>query len=88
MDKSKLATDLSALLEELTSLRGPQVQRARNILRNPQIWCKQPHQGEPNLQDLLALLRVFIKYLCFDLEATRRENAVLTKLVEENLDDS
>jgi len=37
---------------------------------------------------LLDYLRVCIKYQAFDLEATRRENAYLRKLLEEsNRDD-
>ena len=35
------------------------------------------------LQETLDFLRLSIKYLAFDLEATRRENAYLRKLVEE-----
>jgi len=35
------------------------------------------------LQDSLDCLRLITKYLLFDLEATRRENAYLRKLIEE-----
>ena len=35
-----------------------------------------------DLQDSLDYLRLSIKYLLFDLEATRRENAYLRKLLE------
>ncbi len=35
------------------------------------------------LQESLDYLRLSIKYLVFDLEATRRENAYLRKLVEQ-----
>ncbi len=36
-----------------------------------------------DLQDSIDYLRLSIKYLVFDLEATRRENAHLRKLLEE-----
>ena len=36
-----------------------------------------------DLQESLDYLRLSIKYLVFDLEATRRENAYLRKLLEE-----
>ena len=35
------------------------------------------------LQDSLDYLRLSVKYLVFDLEATRRENAYLRRLVEQ-----
>lgn len=37
-----------------------------------------------HLQESLDYLRVSIKYLLFDLEATRRENTYLKKLLEDN----
>ncbi len=37
-----------------------------------------------SLQESLDYLRVCIKYQVFDLEATRRENEYLRKLLEEN----
>ena len=40
------------------------------------------------LQELLDYLRVCIKYQAFDLEATRRENTYLRKLLEENNNNS
>jgi hypothetical protein len=36
------------------------------------------------LQDSLDFLRLSVKYLIFDLEATRRENAYLRKMVEQS----
>ena len=37
-----------------------------------------------NLQESLDYLRICIKYQLFDLEATRRENKYLRKMLEEN----
>ena len=39
-----------------------------------------------DLQESLDYLRLSIKYLVFDLEATRRENAYLRKMIEQNQD--
>jgi hypothetical protein len=36
------------------------------------------------LQDSLDYLRLSVKYLIFDLEATRRENAYLRKMIEQS----
>jgi hypothetical protein len=36
------------------------------------------------LQDALDYLRLSVKYLVFDLEATRRENAYLRRMIEQS----
>lgn len=43
---------------------------------------KQQKKSVDNLQESLDYLRISIKYLIFDLEATRRENAHLKKLLK------
>ena len=40
------------------------------------------------LQESLDYLRLSVKYLVFDLEATRRENAYLRRLIEQSNRDS
>ncbi len=40
------------------------------------------------LQESLDYLRLSVKYLIFDLEATRRENAYLRKMIEETNRDA
>ena len=63
----------------------------------PTVACETPAKGaEPirqrheqvtrtvsNLQESLDYLRLSIKYLVFDLEATRRENGYLRKMLEQ-----
>ncbi|MEN6337297.1 MAG: hypothetical protein ABFE01_23830 [Phycisphaerales bacterium] len=44
---------------------------------------KQLQKSITTLQELLDYLRVCIKYQAFDLEATRRENTYLRKLLED-----
>jgi len=39
------------------------------------------------LQESIDFLRLGIKYLLFDLEATRRENGYLRKMLEQNPND-
>ena len=41
-----------------------------------------------DLQESLDYLRLSIKYLVFDLEATRRENSYLRKMLEERHADN
>ena len=39
------------------------------------------------MQESIDFLRLGIKYLLFDLEATRRENGYLRKMLEQNPND-
>ena len=39
-----------------------------------------------NLREEVDQLRIYVKYLVFDLEATRRENNYLRKLLSEEID--
>jgi hypothetical protein len=54
-------------------------QRARNNHKRLQ-------KSVDNLQESLDYLRICIKYQLFDLEATRRENRYLKKMLEEKND--
>ena len=55
-----------------------------DIAKQAQDNRKQLEKSIDRLQELLDYLRVCIKYQVFDLEATRRENQYLRKLLEEN----
>ena len=74
-------------LEELTKECGtlPPAQRKKLELLAEQ--TKQRHaelkRSVSSLQDSLDYLRLSIKYLLFDLEATRRENSYLRKMIED-----
>ena len=45
---------------------------------------KKLRKSVESLQESLDNLRIIVKYQLFDLEATRRENSYLKKLLEEN----
>lgn len=45
---------------------------------------KQSKKTEDSLQESLDYLQVCVKYTLFDLEATRRENEALKKLLRDN----
>jgi hypothetical protein len=51
------------------------------LTRSAVSWLNLP--SIDSLHELLDYLRVCIKYQAFDLEATRRENEYLRKLLEE-----
>ena len=83
MNESEFQTKLAELMGEITTLpadRAEETGKARH--RNP----RAPRATAPtvsSLQESLDYLRLSIKYLVFDLEATRRENTYLRKMLEE-----
>jgi len=83
MDEKVFHKKLAELVSEIGSL--PESERAR--LEAFAEETKQRHrklkQTVNGLQDSIDYLRLSIKYLLFDLEATRRENNYLRKMLEE-----
>ncbi len=84
MDDARLEDKIHELVREF----GQGVDPQRNKLANPseqmQTDCSKLEKSISNLQELLDYLRVCIKYQVFDIEATRRENEYLKRLLEEN----
>ena len=83
MDEVTFQKKLGELLTEIGTL--PPSQRKKLELLAEQ--TKQRHaelkKSVSSLQDSLDYLRLSIKYLLFDLEATRRENSYLRQLLED-----
>jgi len=61
----------------------PKHRKLADLARKAEANRKQLQKSIDTLQELLDYLRVCIKYQTFDLEATRRENDYLRKLLEE-----
>ena len=84
MDDKAFRDQLNQLvgkLENLTGLNaGPAAQKA-------EAQSDAVAAGIDSLRDSLTNLRLSVKYLIFDLEATRRENAYLRKLLAAQDDD-
>ena len=84
MDEATFQEKLGELVKEIGTL--PASQRKKLELLEAQ--TKQRHtelrKSVSTLQESLDYLRLSIKYLLFDLEATRRENAYLRKMLEES----
>ena len=83
MDEGMFQRKISEIVAEIGSL--PEPDRAKLALLAEE--TKQRHQELKktvnSLHESIDFLRLSIKYLLFDLEATRRENAYLRKLLEE-----
>ena len=83
MDESTFQKKLGELVSEIDTL--PEQDRAKLAVLAEE--TKQRHQELKktvhNLHESIDFLRLAIKYLLFDLEATRRENGYLRKMLEE-----
>ena len=83
MDQTRLEDKLNELVKEFGETADPHTSKLAKLAKQAQANRKQLEKSINRLQELLDYLRVCIKYQAFDLEATRRENAYLRKLLEE-----
>ncbi len=84
MDEATFGKKLNELVSEIGSIPVPQRDRLIMLAKQTREGHKRLKKSVNNLQESLDYLRVSIKYMLFDLEATRRENAYLRKLLEDN----
>ncbi|UCC21926.1 MAG: hypothetical protein JSW23_08945 [Planctomycetota bacterium] len=81
MEKSKPEDKLRELVEEFGGLIDPRHKKPAVLSKQAQERHKKLQKNVDNLQESIDYLRVCIKYKLFDLEATRRENEYLKKLL-------
>ncbi|MAJ45983.1 MAG: hypothetical protein CBC35_01625 [Planctomycetes bacterium TMED75] len=82
MDENTFQKKMAELIERIRELPGSESKGHKT--KTPETSGGEELQtslGE--LQESLDYLRLSVKYLVFDLEATRRENAYLRRLVEQ-----
>ena len=84
MDKANLEDRLNELVKEFGGAADPGYRRLAMLAKQAHESQKQLQKGVDGLQESLDYLRICIKYQLFDLEATRRENQYLKKLLEGN----
>jgi len=84
MDETNLEDKLNELVKEFGETADPQHKKLAQLARQAQVNRKKLEKSINSLQESLDYLRVCIKYQVFDLEATRRENQYLRKLLEDN----
>ena len=83
MDEAKLEDKLSELVKEFGGMTDPQHKKLAMLARQAQNCHKRLKKSVDTLQESLDYLRICIKYQLFDLEATRRENTYLKKLLDD-----
>ena len=84
MDDKAFRDQLNQLVGKLENLTGL---NAGSAAQKAEAQNDAVAAGIDSLRDSLTNLRLSVKYLIFDLEATRRENAYLRKLLAAQDDD-
>lgn len=82
-DKKSFERKLNELVKEVGGMADPQYRRLAILAQQARDSHKRLQKSVDSLQESLDYLRVCIKYQLFDLEATRRENKYLRKLLED-----
>lgn len=84
MDTAKFEEELNKLVKAVGgSTESSGSERVTLLAKQAKENHKRLQQSVDKLQESLDYLRICIKYQLFDLEATRRENEYLRKILEE-----
>lgn len=84
MNENDFQNKLGELLGQIESLPADQRQAVRELADQTKDRHEKLRKTVKDLQDSLDYLRLSVKYLVFDLEATRRENTYLRKMLDES----
>jgi len=84
MDYAVLENKLNELLKLINSASLPKQEEVLALMTQIKRLIKQLKKNADRFQESSDMLRIVAKYQLFDLEATRRENACLKKLLEDN----
>src|ERR1700721_512083 len=83
MNEQDIQTKLAELMGEISTLPPSERRKLEKLADETRARHERLRQTVSSLQESLDYLRLSIKYLVFDLEATRRENSYLRKMLEE-----
>jgi len=83
MNEETFQKKLAELVAEIGTLPEPERKKLELLAQQTRARHDKLRETVTNLQESIDFLRLSIKYLLFDLEATRRENKQLRKLIEE-----
>ncbi len=84
MDEAAFQKKLAELMGEISTLPAGEREKLTALATETQERHQKLRKTVHDLQESLDYLRLSIKYLVFDLEATRRENAYLRKMLEQD----
>jgi hypothetical protein len=83
MTEQEFQSKLAELMGEISTLPQSERQKLAELADETRERHERLKATVSSLQESLDYLRLSIKYLVFDLEATRRENGYLRKMLEE-----
>ena len=88
MDDKTFQDKFTELMSRIKDLPIDQRSRLEQLAEETRSRRDRIQESVGELQESLDYLRLSVKYLVFDLEATRRENAYLRRLIEQSNRDS
>jgi len=77
-----IQTKITELIAQIQGMPEPTRQRLMELAQETQVRHEQIKSTFSQLQEGIDYLRLHVKYLLFDLEATRRENSELKRLLK------
>ena len=86
MSEHEFQSKLGELLGEISTLPPTERAKLEQLADETRQRHERLRQTVSSLQESLDYLRLSIKYMVFDLEATRRENQYLRRMLEEATD--
>lgn len=86
MDERTFQQKLAELTKEIGNLPDEDRSKLETLAEQTKERHAKLKKTVSSLQESLDYLRLSVKYLLFDLEATRRENSYLRKMLEEQSD--
>ncbi len=81
MSEEEFQRRMDELDARIRELRNPQP--LQQLAQETRDRHEKIRRNVKELRDSIATLRLYVKYILFDLEATQRENAMLRKLLED-----
>lgn len=83
MNEQEFQTKLTELMGEISAMPAGEREKFTKLADQTRQQHEQINKTVSSLQESLDYLRLSIKYLVFDLEATKRENGYLRKMLEQ-----
>lgn len=87
MNEKEFQAKLGELMKEISTLPQAEREKLTALAAKTQERHRKLRKTVHDLQESLDYLRLAIKYLVFDLEATRRENSYLRTMLEQDQPD-
>ena len=84
MNENQFQAKLGELMKEISTLPQAEREKLTALAAKTQERHLKLRKTVHDLQESLDYLRLAIKYLVFDLEATRRENSYLRRMLEQD----